>query len=305
MKLNAIVLWILVIAIILLMYFVGFAFGLTIAVAVTGLISLVDMIFMRRARKAKQQSDPTLIEYCRSFFPVLLIVWVIRSFLIQPYKVPTGSLEPTVMPGDFIAVNQFAYGLKFPIGNYKMISTGEPQRGDIVLFHYPPNPKVIYVKRLIGLPGDHIVYKNKILYINGKKQPQKLLGHDFDYGNTPGEMAPVDVYEENLGGVWHKIFRRPGQDDGTFPLQTDSVGDFSYTVPKGKYFMMGDNRDNSADSRYFGAVPERNIIGKAFGVWMSWDPVHHRVRWDRIGDSLLPQHKPLNPKQAKEMNTDA
>lgn len=305
MKLNAIVLWILIIAIILVMYFIGFAFGLTLAVGITGLIALVDALCMRRARKAKNQQDPTLIEYCRSFFPVLLIVWVIRSFLIQPYKVPTGSLEPTVMPGDFIAVNQFAYGLKFPIGNYKMIATGDPKRGDIVLFHYPPNPKVIYVKRLIGLPGDHIQYKNKILYINGKKQPQKLLGHDFDYGDGPGQTAPVDVYEEDLDGVWHKIFRRPDSDDGQFPLETDSMGDFSYTVPKGKYFMMGDNRDNSADSRYFGAVPERNIIGKAFGVWMSWDPVHHRVRWDRIGDSLLPRHKAFAPQKSAEINTDA
>ena len=298
MKLNAIVLWILIIAIILVMYFIGFAFGLTLAVGITGLIALVDALCMRRARKAKNQQDPTLIEYCRSFFPVLLIVWVIRSFLIQPYKVPTGSLEPTVMPGDFIAVNQFAYGLKFPIGNYKMIATGDPKRGDIVLFHYPPNPKVIYVKRLIGLPGDHIQYKNKILYINGKKQPQKLLGHDFDYGDGPGQTAPVDVYEEDLDGVWHKIFRRPDSDDGQFPLETDSMGDFSYTVPKGKYFMMGDNRDNSADSRYFGAVPERNIIGKAF-------PVHHRVRWDRIGDSLLPRHKAFAPQKSAEINTDA
>ena len=305
MKLNAVVLWVLIIAVVLLMYYMGFAFGLTIAVALTGIIALVDMIWLRKQRKAKQQKDPTLIEYCRSFFPVLLIVWVIRSFLIQPYKVPTGSLEPTVMPGDFIAVNQFAYGLKFPIGNYKLISTGEPKRGDIVLFHYPPNPKVIYVKRLVGLPGDHIEYKNKVLYINGQKQPQRLLGHDFDYGNTAGQMAPVDVYEENLDGVWHKVFRRPDSADGDFPLKTDSLGDFSYTVPKGEYFMMGDNRDNSADSRYFGAVPEKNIVGKAFGVWMSWDPVHHRVRWDRIGDSLLPQHKPLTDKQIKETNSDA
>ena len=305
MKLNAIVLWILIIAIILVMYFIGFAFGLTLAVGIPGLIALVDALCMRRARKAKNQQDPTLIEYCRSFFPVLLIVWVIRSFLIQPYKVPTGSLEPTVMPGDFIAVNQFAYGLKFPIGNYKMIATGDPKRRDIGVCHYPPNPKGIYVKRLIGLPGDHIQYKNKILYINGKKQPQKLLGHDFDYGDGPGQTAPVDVYEEDLDGVWHKIFRRPDSDDGQFPLETDSMGDFSYTVPKGKYFMMGDNRDNSADSRYFGAVPERNIIGKAFGVWMSWDPVHHRVRWDRIGDSLLPRHKAFAPQKSAEINTDA
>src|SRR3990167_7100828 len=300
MKVNTIVLWLIVIGIIVLMYFMGFAFGLTIAVAVTGLIALVDLLFFRRARKAKSRKDPTLIEYCRSFFPVLLIVWVIRSFLIQPYKVPTGSLEPTVMPGDFIAVNQFAYGLKFPIGNRTMISIGEPQRGDIVLFHYPPDPAVIYVKRLIGKPGDKIEYKNKILYINGKEQPQRLLSHDFDYGDGPGQTAPVDVYEENLNGVRHKIFRRPGSTDGSFSMQSDALGDFSYTVPADTYFMMGDNRDNSADSRYFGAVPERNIIGKAFGVWMSWDPVHYRIRWDRLGNSLLPQQKSVETTQTQK-----
>jgi signal peptidase I len=304
MKINVIALWIIIIGIVVLMYYMGFSVGLTIAVAVTGLVALVDLCFFRRARKKKKINDSTLIEYCRSFFPVLLIVWVIRSFLIQPYKVPTGSLEPTVMPGDFIAVNQFAYGLKFPIGNYKMVSIGEPKRGDIVLFHYPPNPKVIYVKRLVGLPGDHISYKNKVLYINGKQQSQKLLGHDFDYGDAAGQTAPVDVYQEKLGGKWHKIFRRPGSSDGTFPLQSDSLGDFSYTVPKGKYFMMGDNRDNSADSRYFGAVPERNIIGKAFGVWMSWDPVHHRVRWDRIGHGLTIKDNPYKASKSGESQTD-
>lgn len=305
MRLNVIALWVIIIAVVLLMYYMGFAFGLTIAVAVTGLIALIDILFFRKASKAKGAKDSTLVEYCRSFFPVLLIVWVIRSFLIQPYKVPTGSLEPTVMPGDFIAVNQFAYGVKFPIGNHTMIPVGEPKRGDIVLFHYPPNPKVIYVKRLIGLPGDHIVYKNKVLYINGKEQKQRLLGHDFDYGDGPGQTAPVDVYEEQLNGKWHKIFRRPGSNDGDFPMETDAAGDFSYTVPKGSYFMMGDNRDNSADSRYFGAVPERNIIGKAFGVWMSWDPVHGRVRWDRIGNGLAIKDKPFKAAQHGESHTDA
>ena len=293
MGISILILWILVIAVIFIMIYVGFALGLTIAVFGSGLISLVDMLIFRSSRKKAGLKDPTLIEYCRSFFPVLLLVWVVRSFLIQPYRVPTGSLEPTVLPGDFIAVNQFAYGIKFPVGNYKLISTGEPKPGDIVLFHYPPNPKVIYVKRLIGEPGDVIDYKNKILTINGKVQPQRLLGHSYDYGNGPGQTQPVDVYEERLDGAWHKIFRRPYSTDGQFKLQSDSKGDFHYVVPKDHYFMMGDNRDDSADSRYFGAVPERNIIGKAFGIWMSWDPINHRVRWNRIGDSLSPQKKPF------------
>lgn len=291
MTLSAAILILLVAGIILVMFYVGFAVGLTVAVFLSGLIALFDMLLLRKKRKEAGKKDPTLIEYCRSFFPVLLIVWIIRSFLIQPYKVPTGSLEPTVLPGDFIAVNQFAYGIKFPVGNYKMISTGEPKRGDIVLFYPPGIPDVIYVKRLIGEPGDHIEYTDKVLTINGKKQPQTLIGHDFDYGDQPGQTQPVDVYQENLNGVVHKIFRRPYSTDGQFPLESNMKGDFSFTVPQGMYFMMGDNRDASGDSRYFGPVPERAIIGKAFGVWMSWDPVHHKPRWHRIGTSLLPQHK--------------
>lgn len=292
------ILLILVVAIIVSMLKISFAFGLTAAVVLSGLFALIDIFFFRRKRIADGINDPILIEYCRSFFPVLLLVWVIRSFIIQPYRVPTGSLEPTVAPGDFIAVAQYAYGLKFPVGNFKLIKTGEPKRGDIVLFYPPGIPKVIYVKRLIGLPGDKIEYKDKILYINGKKQPQKLIGHGFDYGDGPGQTQPVDIYEENLGGVYHRIFRRPYSTDGQFPLESDMQGDFSITVPKGTYFMMGDNRDDSGDSRYFGPVPERNIIGQGLGVWMSWDPVHHRFRWHRIGTSLLPQHMP--PKDDKQ-----
>jgi len=302
MGVSAAILWVIIVAVVLSMVYLGFAFGLTIAVAISGLIALADMLLFRKKRKKSGQKDPVLIEYCRSFFPVLLLVWVVRSFIVQPYKVPTGSLEPTVMPGDFIAVNQFAYGIKFPIGNFKLIPTGEPKRGDIVLFHYPPNPKVIYVKRLIGEPGDTISYKNKVLTINGKVQTQKFLGHDYDYGNAPGETQPVDVYEEDLNGRWHKIFRRPYVAPNDFKMATDSAGDFTYVVPKGHYFMMGDNRDNSQDSRYFGAVPERNIIGKAFGVWMSWDPVHHRVRWHRIGDSLIAKDIPFQKQKTPELN---
>jgi len=274
---------------------VNFAFALTLAVFLSGLIALVDMLLFRPKRQKAGIKDSILIEYCRSFFPVLLLVWGIRSFILQPYRVPTGSLEPTVLPGDFIAVSQFSYGLKFPVGNFKLVPVGEPKRGDIVLL-YPNNTKVIYVKRLIGLPGDKIEYRNKVLYINGKEQKQTLSGHGFDYGDGPGQTEPVDIYEEDLDGVKHKIFRRPYSTDGQFPLESDLQGDFTYVVPKGYYFFMGDNRDDSGDSRYFGAVPERYIIGKGLTVWMSWDPVHHRIRWNRIGTSLLPQHTSVNTK---------
>jgi signal peptidase I len=276
----------------------NFAFALTLAVAFSGLIALVDLIWFRSKRINAGVKDSILIEYCRSFFPVLLLVWVIRSFIIQPYRVPTGSLEPTIKPGEFIAVSQFAYGLKFPIGNFKLVPVGEPKRGDIVLF-YPNTTKTIYVKRLVGLPGDKIDYHNKILTINGKVQPQKLIGHGFDYGDGPGQTQPVDIYQETLGGVVHKIFRRPYSTDGQFPLESDLQGDFTFIVPKGYYFMMGDNRDNSGDSRYFGAIPERYIIGKGLGIFLSWDPVHHHFRWKRVGTSLLSHYETQANKQVK------
>lgn len=256
------------------MYF-DFAFYFTIAVILTGLISLGDKIFFRKRRKAEQKPN-WIIEYSRSFFPVLLLVWVVRSFIVQPYRVPTGSLEPTIFPGDFIAVNQFAYGLRFPIGNFKLIPVGEPKRGDIVLFRYPVNPSVIFVKRLIGLPGDHIEYINKVLYVNGKKIPQTFVGEGHDLDASQYQM-PVMVKEENLLGVKHKILTWfSGGDTNSYDIY----------VPQGMYFMMGDNRDNSDDSRDWGFVFENQLIGKAFMVWMSWDSRDHRIRWNRIGTMI-------------------
>lgn len=297
---SGLILIFLLVGIVSMMAYIGFAFGLTMAVILSGVIALVDLLFFRKKRLQQHKKDPTLIEYCRSFFPVLFMVWFIRSFIVQPYKVPTGSLEPTVMPGDFIAVNQFAYGLKFPIGNYKFLAVGQPRRNDIVLFYPSTIGGVIYVKRLVGEPGDHIVYKNKILSVNGVVQPQLQVTTAYDYGDGPGQTQPVVVYQENLMGVVHDVYRRPYSSDGEFPLANDAQGDFDYVVPAGHYFMMGDNRDASADSRYFGAIPERNIIGKAMIIWMSWDPVHHVIRWHRIGDSLLAHHQPLIGRSGKE-----
>lgn len=254
-----------------------FAFYLTLVVLLTGIVSLIDCLFFAKKRQANNQKKSMFVDYCRSFFPVLLIVWVIRSFIVQPYRVPTGSLEPTILPGDFIAVNQFAYGLKFPIGNFTLVKTGEPKRGDIALFRYPLNPNVVFVKRVIGLPGDHIVYQDKVLSVNGQQAKQALIKSSFDYGNGPGQIRAVNVYEENLAGVKHKIFVQPVGGE---------LKDIDFVVPEGQYFMMGDNRDNSDDSRFWGTVPEHNLIGRAFGIWMSWDPVNNKVRWNRIGDGV-------------------
>ncbi len=267
---------------------INFELILTVAVLITGMIWLLDVLFLASRRKRKVAAAAAanvseeqlqklgtmslIVEYSRSFFPILLIVLLIRSFLVQPFRVPTGSLEPTVMPGDFIAVNQYAYGLRLPVLHTKALKVGEPKVGDIVVFRWPPNPSIDYVKRVIGVPGDHVVYKNKVLYINGKKAPQTLIGDAFDI--EPQTPVPVLEKQEDLMGVKHMIFVRPNYNES---------GDFSVVVPKGEYFMMGDNRDNSSDSRFWGFVPEHNIIGKAFLVWMSWDSHDKSVRWKRIG----------------------
>lgn len=253
-----------------------FPFYLTLGTIVTGIITLVDQIFWAKKRQQANQSQPKIIEYARSFFPALLIVWVIRSFLIQPYRVPTGSLEPTVMPGDFIAVKQYSYGLRWPVTQIKFYKVGEPKRGDIALFYWPEDTAIRFVKRVVGLPGDRIVYKNKILSINGKSMPQIFQGTKMS--EEPGESPALVIHlKENLEGIIHDVYIRPDAVDN---------GEIDVVVPEGHYFMMGDNRDSSLDSRAWGFVPEENLIGKAFLVWMSWDSIHHNVRWKRIFTSV-------------------
>lgn len=274
---KTLAMWLIVILIIWLCI-LNFPVTLTALVVVSGIISLIDLLFFKRKRDVNYK-EPIIVENAKSFFWVLLIVWVIRSFIIQPYRVPTGSLQPTVKPGDFLLVNQYAYGLHFPVSNYKFVNIAEPKRGDIVLFYAPPDPSTVFVKRLIGLPGDRIEYRNKILYVNGKEMPQTFIEKEMDdepaIGNLPEEHIPVEVKEENLEGIKHRIFvasETPGLS-----------GSFDVTVPAGHYFMMGDNRDNSDDSRMWGFVPERYLIGKAMLVWMSWDAIKKEIRWDRIG----------------------
>lgn len=244
--------------------------------ALTGVIWLLDSLFFLGARKRRQGTaivkHPLIVEYSRSFFPVLLAVLVIRSFIVQPYRVPTGSLEPTILPGDFIAVNQFAYGLRLPVIGTKILNIGEPKRGDIVVFRWPVDPSIDFVKRVIGLPGDHVVYQNKILTINNQPVSQKIIGDSIDL--EPSGNIPSMLIEENLLGVKHQILVH---------YQGGETGDFDFTVPKGLYFMMGDNRDESSDSRFWGLVPESALEGKAFVIWMSWDSQNHDIRWNRLG----------------------
>ncbi len=249
-----------------------FAFYLTLIVALTGFVTVMDLCWWRKHR---QGVIPAWIATCRSLFPVLLVVLLFRSFVMQPYRVPTGSLEPTIMPGDFIAVSQFDYGLHLPVLNTVVLKTGLPRRGDIVLFRWPVNPNINYVKRVIGVPGDHIKYVNKRLSINGKPCGLTYMGKAVD--QEPDGGMVVDKYEENLLGVSHDILINP---------YTKLSGDFDYVVPLGHYFVMGDNRDNSNDSRSWGAVPYANLIGKARLIWMSWNQQRHAVAWNRIGQRV-------------------
>jgi signal peptidase I len=256
---------------------IDFPLVLVICTLVTGVVFLFDVIFLAHKRKKYHKKMPIFIDYMRSFFWVFFVVLVIRSFIVQPFRVPTGSLEPTILPNEFVVVNQFAYGLRWPALNTKFLNIGEPKRGDIVVFRFPGNTKVDYVKRVIGLPGDHVVYKNKVLYINGKEMKQKFLRDGFDFEPQPMGNIPVQVKEENLLGLKHEIIVRPTGGE---------TGEVDVVVPAKHYFVMGDNRDGSADSRYWGFLPEENLIGKAFFIWLSWDSEKHRVRWERLGTKI-------------------
>lgn len=246
-----------------------------------GVICLVDIIMRARQRRKtgtpkEKIKHPIIIEYARSFFPILLIVLLIRSFLFQPYRVPTGSLEPTVIPGDMILVSQYNYGLHIPLWDAEIIHVGTPKTGQIALFRWPVNASRTFVKRVIGVPGDKISYINKVLYINGKKQTQKFVGDSVEIGAN-GQTWKAKKYEEDLNGVKHFIITRPDRPTQNFK---------NLVVPKGKYFMMGDNRDDSDDSRSWGFVPAKNFIGRAVFIFMSWNSQNYHVRWRRIGIGL-------------------
>lgn len=247
------------------------------AIITSGFIVLLDTIFFAPKRKiTKAKKLPIIIDYARSFFPVLLLVFSARSFAYEPFRIPSGSLKPTLLIGDFILVNKFDYGIRLPVTHTKILSIGEPKRGDIVVFREPPTESRDLIKRVIGVPGDHINYKDKVLYINGKQISQKFEKYSTDEEDDAGPWNVVQK-QENLLGVEHRIYQIPekGNDD------------FDVVVPEGKYFMMGDNRDASADSRSWGFLPEENIIGRATRVWMSYDTPMHPIRWDRVGEKIV------------------
>lgn len=254
-----------------------FALILFVLLLVTGIIWLLDKCYLRKQRK-EGDKEPWWVEYSISFFPVILVVFVLRSFVVEPFKIPSGSMIPTLQVGDFILVNRYTYGLRLPIINKKIIEINQPQRGDVIVFHFPNDLSMDYIKRVIGLPGDEIVYRNKQLWVNGKLSPLERDG-DYNYVESGASFVHTERYREKLDGREHAILINPDRP----PVLLNGVERFPYydhcryseqeircTVPSGHYFVMGDNRDNSRDSRYWGFVADELIVGKAFLIWMNF-----------------------------------
>ena len=235
----------------------------------TGLVVAMDKFIWQRNQSEGGGSAArnTLVEYSRSFFPVLLFVLVIRSFIFEPFRIPSGSMMPTLLQGDFIFVKKYAYGLKLPVTETKILETGEPDRGDVVVFRLPSDPSINYIKRVVGLPGDEVGYERHRLTING--EPVDLDEHV--------NATPMDPrYVEQLGDRQHEI------------LITNAgymVRDGVYRVPEGQYFVMGDNRDNSRDSRFIGSIPDTHLVGEAVRIWMHIDGLSW-PRWERVGNKI-------------------
>jgi signal peptidase I len=257
---------------------------LTLATAITGIVWLVDALFFAKKRRAGAPlvaeggeavapRDPLVVDYSKSFFPVILLVLVLRSFLAEPFHIPSSSMVPTLLVGDFILVNKFDYGIRLPVLHTKVIPIGEPKRGDVAVFRFPNDPSEDFIKRIVGLPGDHIVYRDKTLYINGVVMAKDDRGA---YTGPDSDAEGSQLFEEHLGPVSHQLLTVAGH----------FGNEGEWTVPEGQYFAMGDNRDNSNDSRYWGFVPERNLVGRAFFIWMNIDAFGNRALWHRVGSVI-------------------
>jgi signal peptidase I len=252
-----------------------FAVLLTLSTAVTGVFWLLDKLWLGPARRASLPAGAVdkpgwFLDFFRSFFPVIAIVLLLRSFVAEPFRIPSGSMIPTLVDGDFILVNKFDYGLRDPVFHQKFWPNGSPRRGDIAVFRWPVDPTKDFIKRIVGLPGDHVAYRSKVLYINGEEARLEAEGV-FDTN-----IGPIYRFEEQLTGVDHSIIVNPNR-----PSE-----DFEFTVPEGQYFAMGDNRDGSDDSRRWGTVPEKNLVGRAFLIWMSWDGSNTTINFSRIGTRI-------------------
>lgn len=258
---------------------IGFPLFMLLMLLLTGIIWLVDYLFFEKKRGANT-AEPTAVEYAKSFFPVILLVFVIRSFIVEPFKIPSGSMNPTLLAGDYILVNKFAYGLRVPVLNSVFFNIDEPKHGDVMVFHFPPNPKIDYIKRVIGLPGDRVQYQNKQLTINGQLM-EATDSTSSGYEAQNDSIIKAYQLQEQLFDVEHQILLH----DIPNRYSPNTIGDKflngeTIVVPEGHYFVMGDNRDNSSDGRVWGFVPEKNLVGKAFLIWFNFDEL------SRIGRSI-------------------
>lgn len=259
---------------------INFPLILVLATAFTGVVWLVDYLVFRPKRLGRVAAagdideesrkavlaEPIIVEYSISFFPVLAIVLVLRSFLFEPFQIPTGSMIPTLAVGDFILVNKFTYGIRLPVVGTKIVDIAEPKNGEVMVF-IPPHQDVYFIKRVVGIPGDTVRYQDKTLYINGKRQNQTFVAQ------IPPVNPRVLQYREKLGNVEHLIQRNP--------YRETSVDE--WVIPEGHYFMMGDNRDQSSDSRYWGLVSEHNIVGRAVAIWLHKKPGMRLPEFSRNG----------------------
>lgn len=239
----------------------NFELLLVVLTVVSGLVWVFDRF--QRKRRSPGAAVNWWVDLGRSLFPVILIVLVVRSFVIEPFRIPSGSMLPTLEVGDFIVVNKFGYGLRAPVTRDLLVPVGEPERGDVAVFRYPVDPSQDYIKRIVGLPGDEVTYFGKRLIINGEAVPVESLGGWQDRDS-------LRLFREQLGDDWHRVVI-----DDTAPDRG-----FSLTVPEDKFFVLGDNRDRSSDSRFWGPVPRDHMVGQAFFVWLSWDG---GPNWSRMG----------------------
>ncbi len=269
----------------MLLKFTDFAAVLLVAAVATGIIWLVDAR-MLAPKRAEGVSEPIVVDMARAFFPVIVVVFLIRSFWVEPFKIPSGSMKPTLQVGDFILVNKYTYGIRVPVMNRKVVAMNDVKRGDVVVFRYPADTSVDYIKRVVGIPGDRVSYRGKRLAINDQPVPVQAAGY---YTDAELNYVRLPVFAEKLGETAHAMMVVPPEpvlnlsQVRQFPYRENceyNDDGFTCTVPPGHYFMMGDNRDQSADSRYWGFVPDDHIKGRAFLVWMNFGDLK------RIGNGI-------------------